>query len=86
MGSKSSLQAPLPGLALARWPLVQTYGGLAASFKVVCGGLFGGGAHDVGEWLGSDHQSNVAGDIVRHRQCLREQVRFGITTWSPAAC
>ncbi len=65
---------------------VQTYRALAAGFKVACGGLFDGGAHDFGEWLESSHQTNVAVDIIRHGQCLREQVRFGQTFWSAADC
>jgi hypothetical protein len=65
---------------------VETYRALSASFKIVCGGLFDGGAHDFGVWLESSHQTNIAVDIVRHGQCLREQVRFGQTFWSAAAC
>ena len=65
---------------------VNTYRALAASLHVVCGGLFDGGAAALGEKLESDHETDIATDVLQRGKCIREDVRFGLVDWSAVNC
>jgi hypothetical protein len=65
---------------------VSTYKALAASLKLVCGGVFQAAGTALGIKLEAKHETHVAIDVVRHGKCLNLARRFGQLHWSAATC
>jgi hypothetical protein len=65
---------------------VAAYKALSAGLKVVCGGLFDGGAAAVGAHLEADNEHNIAVDVIRHQKCMEYSHRFGHSPWRAVPC
>jgi hypothetical protein len=65
---------------------VNTYRALAAGLKVVCGGIFGGGASSLGKKLEADHETHIALNVVRHGECIKLRHVLGAWAWGSRDC
>ena len=65
---------------------VKTYQALAASLKVVCGGVFNGLGTALGKKLEADHETHIAIDVTRHGKCIKLNHVFGQWSWSATTC
>jgi hypothetical protein len=63
-----------------------TYRSLSAGMKVVCGGLFAGGASDFGAKLEADHQTHIALDVTRKGRCIAYREKFSFVSWRAIDC
>jgi von Willebrand factor type A domain-containing protein len=64
-----------------------TYRTLASSLGVVCAGGLNGGLQQLGINLESDHQTDVALDVIREGKCLaRKEGPFHSISWSAVDC
>jgi hypothetical protein len=62
------------------------YRAFSAGAKIVCGGLFSGGAQTVGIRREVNHEADIARDIASHGKCLRYTTRFGFVNWNSYDC
>jgi len=65
---------------------VATYRALAASLKLVCGGVFKVAGTALGKKLEANHETHIAIDVIRHGKCITLKRRFGILQWSAVEC
>jgi hypothetical protein len=72
-----------PGAAMIG---VTTSKALATGLKIACGGLFDGGASDLGVQIESKHESAVALDVLRMDRCLQLTKNLRGLSWSAVKC
>lgn len=65
---------------------VTAYKAMAATLQLACGGLLDQGAHDLGVYLETKHEANVALDISQLGKCLRERNVAGQISFRAVDC